>query len=40
MGITGKTFDAYEKEIVADIIKTRIPKEWTSKDIFPNINNI
>lgn len=40
MGITGKTFDSYEKEIVGDIIKTRIPKEWTSKDIFPNINNI
>ncbi|RDY24062.1 MoxR family ATPase [Romboutsia maritimum] len=36
MGMTGKTFDIYEKEIVGDIIKTRIPDKWESKDIFPN----
>lgn len=36
MGITGKTFDGYEKEIVEDIIKTRIPSIWESKDVFPH----
>lgn len=41
MGITGKTFDGYEKEIVEDIIKTRIPSIWESKDVFPHnsLNN-
>ena len=34
MGLTGKTFDIYEKEIVNDIIRTRIPEKWESKDIF------
>ncbi len=37
MGITGKTFDQYEKEIVNDVIKTRILQKWESKDIFPSI---
>lgn len=37
MGLTGKTFDIYEKEIVDDIIRTRIPEKWESKDIFPNL---
>lgn len=37
MGMTGKTFDVYEKEIVGDIIKTRIPSKWESKDIFPYV---
>ena len=36
MGITGKTFDIYEKEMVSDIIRTRIPEGWESSDIFPN----
>ena len=35
MGITSKSFDTYEKEIVGDIIKTRIPNKWNSNDIFP-----
>jgi len=35
MGITSKSFDTYEKEIVGDIIKTRIPNKWNSDDIFP-----
>ena len=35
MGITSKSFDIYEKEIVGDIIKTRIPNKWNSDDIFP-----
>lgn len=38
MGVTSKTFDLYEKEIVGDIIKTRIPDKWETKDIFPKIN--
>ena len=29
--------DIYEKEIVDDIIRTRIPEKWESKDIFPNL---
>lgn len=36
MGITGKTFDIYEKEMVSDIIRTRIPEGWESHDIFTN----
>ena len=36
LGITGKTFDIYEKEMVSDIIRTRIPEGWESHDIFPN----
>ena len=36
MGITGKTFDIYEKEMVSDIIRTRILEGWESHDIFPN----
>ena len=35
MGITSKSFDTYEKEIVGDIIKTRIPSKWNSNDVFP-----
>ena len=35
MGITSKSFDTYEKEIVGDIIKTRIPSKWNAEDIFP-----
>lgn len=38
MGITSKSFDIYEKEMVQDIIKTRIPDKWKSEDIFPSIN--
>ena len=29
-------FDIYEKEMVSDIIRTRIPEGWESFDIFPN----
>ncbi|MBF4757568.1 AAA family ATPase [Clostridioides difficile] len=35
MGLTGKTFDVYEKEMVGDVIKTRIPNKWESIDVFP-----
>jgi len=34
MGVTGKTFDQYEKEIVGDVIRTRIPESWRSEDVF------
>lgn len=37
MGVTGKTFDQYEKEIVEDVIRTRIPENWEAKDIFSSI---
>lgn len=35
MGATGKTFDQYEKEIVGDIVRTRIPASWEFTDVFP-----
>lgn len=35
MGVTGKTFDIYEKEIVGDIIRTRILSSWNYTDVFP-----
>lgn len=28
MGVINKTFDTFEKEIVEDVVSTRIPKEW------------
>ena len=34
MGVVNKTFDIFEKEIVEDIVRTRIPKEWTREDIY------
>ena len=34
MGIINKSFDIFEKEIVEDIVMTRIPEEWTSAHIF------
>lgn len=34
MGIVNKTFDIFEKEIVEDVVRTRIPKEWTREDIY------
>lgn len=34
MGIVGKCFDLYEKEIVRDAAMTRIPSEWTRRDVF------
>lgn len=36
MGVIGKTFDQYEKEIVYDVIRTRIPEGWVASDIFKN----
>ena len=34
MGIVNKTFDVFEKEIVEDVVLTRIPAEWTREDIY------
>lgn len=34
MGIVNKSFDVFEKEIIEDVITTRIPSSWTKKDIF------
>jgi len=37
MGIVNKCFDGFEKEIVNDVVATRIPKEWKRQDIFTAI---
>ena len=34
MGITNKSFDIFEREIVEDIVLTRIPEDWTRVDVF------
>ena len=34
MGITNKSFDIFEREIVEDIVMTRIPEDWTRDDVF------
>ena len=34
MGILGKTFDEFEKEIISDVIELRIPKSLGKEDIF------
>ena len=34
MGITNKSFDIFEKEIIGDIVMTRIPEEWTREQVF------
>ena len=34
IGVSGKTFDQYEKEIVEDVIRLRIPEDWTREEIF------
>lgn len=34
MGIVNKTFDIFEKEIVEDVVSTRIPSEWTRDDVY------
>ena len=34
MGITNKSFDIFEREIVEDIVLTRIPEDWTRNDVF------
>ncbi|NCB92469.1 MAG: MoxR family ATPase [Clostridia bacterium] len=34
MGIVNKSFDIFEKEIIEDVVMTRIPSSWTKADIF------
>lgn len=34
MGITNKCFDLFEREMVEDIVRTRIPKTWDSSQVF------
>lgn len=34
MGVINKCFDDFEKEIVEDVVLTRIPEEWNWTDIF------
>lgn len=34
MGITNKSFDIFEREIIGDVVLTRIPSSWTSADVF------
>ncbi len=34
MGVTNKTFDIFEKEIVDDVVMTRIPEDWTRENVY------
>lgn len=34
MGIINKCFDTFEREIVEDVVMTRIPEDWTAQDVF------
>lgn len=34
MGIVNKCFDIFEKEIVEDVVMTRVPKDWNGSDIW------
>ncbi len=34
MGVTNKTFDIFEKEIVDDVVMTRIPESWTRENVY------
>ena len=34
MGITNKSFDIFERDIIDDVVLTRIPNDWTSGDVF------
>ncbi len=34
MGVINKTFDVFEKEIVEDVVRTRIPSHWTREDVY------
>jgi MoxR-like ATPase len=34
MGVINKAFDVFEKEIVEDVVRTRIPREWTREDVY------
>ena len=34
MGIVNKTFDVFEKEIIEDVVMTRIPENWTKDEVY------
>lgn len=34
MGMVNKSFDAFEREIIEDAVRLRIPAQWTGKDVF------
>lgn len=34
MGVVNKSFDVFEKEIIQDVVMTRIPETWTPEDVF------
>lgn len=34
MGVVNKSFDIFEKEIIQDVVMTRIPETWTPEDVF------
>ena len=34
MGITNKSFDVFEHDIIDDVVSTRIPDNWTREDVF------
>lgn len=34
MGVTNKSFDLFEREMIEDIVMTRIPESWTAGDVF------
>ncbi len=34
MGLTNKCFDSFERELIEDMVMTRIPEAWTPGDIF------
>lgn len=36
MGIVNKSFDVFEREMIEDILETRIPEGWESSGIFEN----
>ena len=37
MGITNKCFDGFERELIRDIVMTRIRDDWNSGDVFRNL---
>ncbi|MDO4616417.1 MAG: AAA family ATPase [Lachnospiraceae bacterium] len=34
MGVVNKCFDLFEKELVRDVLLTRIPEDWTCEDVY------
>ncbi|MDO4634240.1 MAG: MoxR family ATPase [Eubacteriales bacterium] len=34
MGVVNKSFDLFEREIIQDVVETRIPEEWDSSALF------